>query len=223
LLAGRPCVVWGTYAPEFGVAVGIRGEAYLVKSFKEIVNEDQPPIPYHRTEPPGGVYALGFPAGAEYGELQRDLEAILEALRLWSRPAYGLHHYGPSGYDVWIEALRSRRADRFGCGYNAACYAEGRRFAQQFFERMSTRRPLAANLLRQAAESYGKAATSMGHLSEVFPFNHDEKGPITDVAKIEQAAGFLANARDSESQAMSFLTDVTKIQVRRPPAANESP
>jgi len=215
LLAGRPCVLWGTYLPEFGVVVGIEGDAYRVKSFKEILQQEQPAIPYNETEPPGGIYALGFPAQAEYGELHRDLEAILEALRQWRRPTYGKYRFGADAYDVWIEALRAKRADRFGCGYNAACYAEGRRFAQQFFERMSTRRPLAANLLRQAAESYRDAADAMDRLGEVFPFSHGDEGRVTASTEIERAAVLLAKTRDAEARAMTFLSDITKIQAPR--------
>jgi hypothetical protein len=222
LLSQRPCVLWGTYAPEFGVAVGVEDGAYLVKSFKEVIGEAQPPIPYDRTEAPGGIYVLGFPAKAEYGQLQRDLEAILVALRSWSRPAYGLYRYGSDAYDLWIEALRARRADRFGCGYNAACYAEGRRYAQLFLERMSTRRPLAADLLRQAADAYREAARAMKQLREVFPFGHQETGPICDDARIEQAVGLLAQARDSEARAMSRLVDITRIRVSPTPPADES-
>jgi hypothetical protein len=215
LLAGRPCVLWGTYVPEFGVVVGIEGDAYQVASFKRVLQQEEPAIPYNKTEAPGGVYALGFPAEAEYPELHRDLEAVLEALRQWTRPAHGPYRFGADAYDAWIEALQARRADRLGCGYNAACYAEGRRFAQHFFERMSARRPLAANLLRHAAESYREAADAMDHVSEVFPFGHEEQGPITAAAKIDEATGLLGDARDAEARAMTFLTDVTKTPVRR--------
>jgi hypothetical protein len=233
LQAQRPCVLWGTYLPEFGVAVGAEDGAYLVKSFKEIIGEDQPPIPFDQTAPPGGVYVLGFPAEAAFGELQRDLEAILVALRFWGRPAYGLarrtrasaygaYRYGAEAYDLWIEALRAGRADRFGCGYNAACYAEGRRFAQVFLERMSTRRPLAAELLREAAASYREAAGAMKQVSDVFPFGHEEEGPITDEARIDQAADLLVAARDAEARAMSALVDITNIRVSRTGAADGS-
>jgi hypothetical protein len=213
---GRPCVLWGTYVPEFGVVVGLEDESYEVKTFKEVLHQEQPSIRYDETVTPGGIYALGFPAAAEYGELQRDLEGVLEALRLWSRPAYGQYRFGADGYDAWIEALESKRAGRFGCGYNAACYAEGRRLAQKFLERMSTRRPLAADLLRQATEAYREAAEAMGRLGEVFPFGHDEQGPVTAAHKIDEAVGLLAEARDAESRAMDFLRDVTKIQARTP-------
>jgi hypothetical protein len=221
LLAQRPCVLWGTYLPEFGVAIGVEDGAYLVKCFKGVIGEDQPPIPYDRTETPGGIYVLGFPAEAEYGELQRDLDAILVALKFWNRPAYGLYRYGAAAYDLWIEALRARRADRRGCGYNAACYAEGRRLAQRFLERMSTRRPAAADLLRKAAESYHEAAGAMQQISDVFPFGHEEEGPITDETGIEQATGQLARARDAEARAMSALVEITNIRVPGTRAAGE--
>jgi hypothetical protein len=223
LLAQRPCVLWGTYLPEFGVAIGVEDGAYLVKSFKGVIGEAQPPIPYDRTETPGGIYVLGFPAEVEFGELQRDLEAILLALRFWSRPAYGLYRYGADAYDLWIEALRARRADRFGCAYNAACYAEGRRFAQLFLERMSTRRTLAADLLRKAAESYREAAGAMQQITDVFPFGHDQEGLITDEARIDQATGLLAQARDAEARAMSTLVEITNMRVPGTRPADESP
>lgn len=212
LLSGRPCVLWGTYLPEFGVVVGIDGDAYRIKSFRELLRQEQPAIPYDQTETPGGIYALGFPAEAEYSDLHRDLEAILEALRQWRRPAYGQYRFGADGYDLWIEALRAKRANRFGCGYNAACYAEGRRFAQQFFERMSVRRPIAAQLLRQVAQSYREAADAMQGISEIFPFRHDAEGHISSAATIEEASELLSKARGAEGSATAFLTDITKIQ-----------
>ncbi len=218
LLAGRPCVLWGAFAPEFAVVTGIEGEAYLVRSFKEVLHQEQPAIPFHATEPAAGVYVLGFPAEADYSALQRDLLAILEALRHWARPAYGPYRFGAQAYDTWIEALNAKRADRFGCGYNAACYAEGRRFAQEFFDRVSTRRPLAANLLRDVADSYRDAATAMKRASEIFPFASDQQGVITDPDQIEQGIKFLAAARDNESRAMASLAEVTRIQTQGPAA-----
>ena len=98
----------------------------------------------------------------------------------------------------------------------AACYAEGRSFAQQFLERMSARRPLAANLLRNATESYREAAGAMGRLSEVFPSGHEEQGAITAAARIEEATVLLAQARDAESRAMASLREITKIRARGP-------
>jgi hypothetical protein len=220
LRAGRPCVLWGTYLPEFGVVVGTRGDAYLVKSFKEVLDEAQPPIPYNRTEPCGGIYVLGFPAAisvaSPHAGLFRDLETILLAIRFWTRPPHGPYRYGADAYDAWITALQAGRADRFGCGYNAACYAEGRRFAQQFFERMSTRRPLAADLLHQAAASYRLATEATAQVSNVFPFTHEVQGPITDKARSVQAVALLTQARAAENQAIAHLAEVTRIDASCP-------
>jgi hypothetical protein len=216
LRAGRPCVLWGTYLPEFGVVVGIEGEAYRVKTFKEALAKPQPPIRFDALIAPGGVYVLGFPAETAVVELQRDLQAILEALRQWDRPPYGPYRFGAGAYEIWIETLRAHRADRFGCGYNAACYAEGRRFAQRFLDRMSTRRPLATDLLRRAATAYEEAADAMQHLVEIFPFTHDEQGCISDPAAIDRAMPLLERARDAETRAMDLIRRITEIRV--PPA-----
>lgn len=217
LESGRPCVLWGTYLPEFGVVVGLEGQAYQVKSFREVLGQEQPAIPYNETDAPGGIYVLGFPAVAEYSDLHRDLEAVSEALRLWRRPAYGPYRFGAEAYDLWIEALRAKHANRFGCGYDAACYAEGRRFAQQFFERMSARRPLAADLLGRAAEFYREAADAMAGVSELLPFSPDAEGQVSSAARIDRSAELLARARDSEAQAISLLTDMTKMQASAEP------
>jgi hypothetical protein len=214
LRAGRPCVLWGTYEPEFGVVVGVEDGAYRVKCFKEVLKQDQPPIPYDATACAGGIYVLGFPAEARYGELRRDLESVLVAIRLWNRPAYGPYRYGAAAYDTWIASLRSGRAERFGCGYNTACYAEGRRFAQRFLERMAGRRPLAADLLRTASEAYRDAAVALEQVAEVFPFDRDAEGRITDTSAVARATGHLAAARKAEVRAASILTNITNIQPR---------
>jgi len=39
---------------------------------------------------------------------------------------------GLDGYDLWIETMERGRAGRFGLGYNAAVWAESRRFAVAF-------------------------------------------------------------------------------------------
>ena len=54
--AGRPCVMWGAYVPEFAVAVGVDSGSYLVSSFKGCVGEEQPPIPCEEVDAPGGPH-----------------------------------------------------------------------------------------------------------------------------------------------------------------------
>ncbi|MCK4719472.1 hypothetical protein KAU08_02365, partial [bacterium] len=58
---GRPCVIWGSYVPEYAVAYGVEDGTFHVKSFKECLKEEQPPIPYDKISAPGGPYILAFP------------------------------------------------------------------------------------------------------------------------------------------------------------------
>ena len=154
----------------------------------------------------GAAFLVGIVSGVTVVRLDRTVTQRFEGKRFNSLN------------DLWIDALRTKRAGRFGCGYNAACYAEGQRFAQLFFERMSKRRALAAELLQRAASAYRESADAMQRVSEVFPFTHDEEGRIMDESKIGQAADLLATARDAEADAIATLLEVTKIQVQRPPA-----
>src|SRR5256886_6900685 len=58
--AGRPCVIWGAYIPEFAIAAGVEGDRYRVDSFKKCRSEPQPPIRLDELDAPGGLYVLGF-------------------------------------------------------------------------------------------------------------------------------------------------------------------
>ena len=89
-------------------------------------------------------------------------------------------------------------------------------FDQGLLEQIALTQLIEEVLLRQAAESYCGAADALECVSEIFTFSHDEEGRINSAAKIEQAAGLLAKARDAEVQAMAFLTNITKIQERGP-------
>jgi len=53
-----------------------------------------------------------------------------------SRPNY---QTGAAAYDPWTAELQAGWADAGGNSYNAACYAEGRRFAREFLERVARR------------------------------------------------------------------------------------
>ncbi|MCX6646817.1 MAG: hypothetical protein NTY09_10770 [bacterium] len=114
--AGRPCVLWGTYVPEFGVAVGVDDGKYIVKSFRECHNEDQPPIPYDDVQAPGGPYMMGFPSPTKsISDCQLDKFVLAKAVNLLLAPNTDKHYsFGLEGYDAWIDAIKENKADKFG-------------------------------------------------------------------------------------------------------------
>jgi hypothetical protein len=168
--AGRPCVVWGAYAPEFAAVVGVTSRSYLVKSFVGCAWELELPIPFDGLHAPGGAYVLAFPIATERRPGNADHEALANAVARFRTPS-GYSHYqaGAAAYDLWIAELQAGRADAGGNSYNAACYAEGRRFAREFLLRVAGRNPAVAGALATAIQDYTTAAEAMEQIAALFP------------------------------------------------------
>jgi hypothetical protein len=208
--AGRPCVVWGAYVPEFAAVVGVTGDSYLVKSFRECNGEEQPPIPFDALNAPGGPYLLAFPIVTELPPADADRQALVRAVARFRTPSADPNYQtGAAAYDRWIEELQARRADAGGNSYNAACYAEGRRFAREFLERVARRNPEVAGPLGSAVQEYATAAEAMERVAALFPF----PGPWGTVVEEDfsvngEAVEALRTARDAESRAVERLSSV---------------
>jgi hypothetical protein len=211
--AGRPCVVWGAYVPEFAAVVGVTADSYLVKSFRECNGEDQPPIPFDALNSVGEAYLLTFPMPAPLPPADADRQAIARAVSRFQTPsANPLYQTGAAAYDRWIEELQARRADAGGNSYNAACYAEGRRFAREFLQRLATRTPSVAASLAPAIQDYATAAQAMDRLTALFPFRGQYGTVVEDAPAIADAAEALRTARDAETRAIERLATVAATE-----------
>jgi len=204
---GRPCVIWGAYVPEFAICVGIEGDSYIVRSFKGNIGEDQPPIKYDEIDAPGGPFTLAFPTPTAFKPLARDRDAVINALKFFNF-AYYPYQYGDAGYDLWIDALKAKRAVSFGNAYNAQCYAEGRSFAHEFVKRLAGRNEFASKELGKSAKKYGKAADAMAKVAKLFPFPAEGGKKIDDEKIIDEAVELLKTAREAEVKAMKNLAKV---------------
>jgi hypothetical protein len=205
--AGRPCVLWGTYVPEFGIAVGVEDGSYLVSTFKPLVGEPEPPIPFDKLEAPGGVYVLSFPQPVKVPREEADRAAIRHAAEIMSCES-GSPEYrrGLEAYDTWIAALTEGKADAFGNSYNAQCWAEAKRFAHEFLLRLAGRNESVAAPLGRAAEAYGEAAKHMGVVAELFPFPDPEE-KVKEAEVRAKAVEALRAARSAEARAMAALRE----------------
>lgn len=212
VLAGRPCVLWGAYVPEFAAVTGFTGDSYIVESFKICMGQEQPPIRFDEVNAPGGVYLLAMPDKTETAVLHADMHAVSRAVAMWNTPGFATYRYGADGYKLWTKALEAKRADGGGNAYSAACYAEGRRFANVFFGRMAKRQEFAAEKLDIASKHYGHAAEAMEHVAMLFPFPGGWGQPVADDAKIDLACKLLMEAQEAESQAISLLSEVIAME-----------
>ncbi|OHB80206.1 MAG: hypothetical protein A2Z25_24740 [Planctomycetes bacterium RBG_16_55_9] len=123
----------------------------------------------------------------------------------WTDRAGGL-----KGYDAWIRAMEAGVAGRFGLGYNAAVWAESRRFAVEFLKEAQERLDNRLEPLFDAALGYYKmVARNLKVVSDTYPFKDcdDESvrmaGPADDRAR--EAMEALKRARDIEAAGLNIL------------------
>ncbi len=211
VLAGRPCVLWGAYMPEFAAVTGFTSDSYLVESFKGCMGQEQQPIPCEEVNAPGGVYLLAFPNSAQLNQSFAGLTAITLAMKAWNAPGFSTYRYGKDAYIHWAEALKGKRADGGGNAYSAACYAEGRRFASVFTARLAKRHEFAGELLDTASKHFGHSAEALDHVAKLFPFPGAWGQPVEDDEKIELACKLLMEAQEADAKAMGLLEKVLEM------------
>lgn len=203
--AGRPCVLWGTYVPEFGIAVGVEDGSYLVRTFKPLTGEPEPPIAFDKLEVPGGAYVLAFPVPMKMPREVADQAAVYHAAEILScQSGHPEYRRGLEAYDLWIAALTAGKADAFGNSYNAQCWAEAKRFAHQFLLRLAGRNESVAAPLGRAAEAYGEAAGHMEVVAGLFQFP-DTSGQVNEPEVREKAIEALRAARAAEARAVAAV------------------
>ena len=210
--AGRPCVLWGAYVPEFAAVHGIEGDAYLVSSFRGAMKLEEPPVSFDAVEAPGGPHALGFPTATDYPPQRKDRPAVARAIR-HSLESIGWEPYehGIRAFDAWAAALEAKRAIRFGNAYNAACYAEARAHASEFVFRAAKRHPVVSTALTAAGSSYGAVVEALQGLVELFPFRGpQEQGVVDDRKAIGQAVTLLRTAKEAEISAVESLREALR-------------
>lgn len=201
--AGRPCVIWGAGPPEFGVVRGIEGEDYLMVAGGPTPER----LAWDAIDAPGGPYGLAFPTPVAIHD-DRDFTTLRQSLarltRLNSGPG---SRCGLDAYSFWIAQLQVGDLELFGNSYNTQCWAEARRHAHRYFERLVDRHGAARPLLVQTRDALAEVALHMGRLAELFPFTQEE-GCIEDSVLIEEAVGLLKASRGAEERAIGALRSI---------------
>jgi hypothetical protein len=211
--SGRPCVLWGAGTAEFGVVRGIDGADYLLVKGGPIPER----VGWDDLDAPGGPYALAFPTPVQVHE-QRDLEGLIRAVNVMQtgREDPGARR-GPDAYAAWAEHLRAGRAAVLGNSYNAQCWAEARRCAHAFLDRLVNKTEARYPILIEARDAFHTVADRLRQVAELFPFTSAE-GVVEDGAVIDEAADLLAAAGAAEQQAL----DALRTMLARVRAAQES-
>jgi len=207
--AGRPCVMWGTGIPEFGIIVGYEGDEVL---YRWAGKPDESRVRCGALQDPGGPYLLMFPSTTSVAEVVRDRAALANALSFLHRRSDGAQYrYGLEAYDQWIAALQGKRATGFGNSYCAQCFNNAKEYCRDFVSRLAQRNAHAADPLGEALVAYEECALGMSRVAQSFPFPGPEKEDVQDEAAIQAACEALAAAHEAEARAAEALEQALAV------------
>jgi CubicO group peptidase (beta-lactamase class C family) len=116
---------------------------------------------------------------------------------------------GPEGYARWISLLEAGKEDEYGVSYNAAEFAEGRKFAVEFLEEAKAHlAPELSPLFDQAIQQYRLAAQNLEKMSQTFPHNvpaTQRAANLKDQERRLAAIQYLRGAKDAEVEGLKVL------------------
>jgi hypothetical protein len=205
-----PCYGWELDVPEFYVIYGYDETGYYVSG--PDCDEGRGPVPWRKLGTSEiGVVSVSSVSPAAPAEVPKTVsDALSFALdvgynrRRWTDSAGGL-----VGYDVWIRTLRAGRAGRFGLGYNAAVWAESRRFAVEFLKEAQQRLPdNLDDLFGRAVGHYEVVARALKTVSDVYPFRKDEPEAVAADDRVHTTMEALDQAREAEAAGLGILAEL---------------
>lgn len=128
---------------------------------------------------------------------------------------YAGYKSGPAGYDLWIEALKENRADAFGTAYNAAAWAECRKYAVEFLK--GTKDRLSEDFhpfFDQAIAQYKIVSDNLNKVSREFPYQNtyswQRNENMKDENRRKKAIKYLEVARDAEMKGLEVLKKIVE-------------
>lgn len=207
---GLPCYGWEMDVPEYYVIYGYDKTGYYISG--PGCDEGAGPIPWRNL----GTSRIGvvFVSSVRRIEPANPRKAVCDALVFaldighnrikWTDRTGGL-----AGYDLWIETMEAGKAGRFGLGYNAAVWAESRRFAVEFLK--EAKQKLDADLhplFDRAITQYQTVALRLKTVSEAYPFRKCENASVKANAHAQTAIDALKQARTTEAAALYVLNEL---------------
>jgi len=201
---GIPALVWApTPVLEFGVLHGYddADAAFDVKAYGPPGMEPDPLLYENlgRSEVPILFYQLVYVR--EPVDLARSRRRALElSVQLW-KPAASHPGRGESAYAVWLDALRREDFIPFGVAYNTIVYADAKRHAQKYLERLVEQKAFVG--LEPARDAYATVASRLARVAELIPF----RGPASKVEKtaLPEAISLLAQSAEQEARARAAI------------------
>jgi hypothetical protein len=209
LAAGRPTVLWGVHAPEFGLVRGLDGDALEVSG---ILDGIAPPtlraLDVGRGEVPV-VFALQPVERVELPAADAALATLRAAMLHGRGPAPSLSgfHTGLTAWRALLAALESGRVDPAGLAYAAQRYAGARTAAAAWLPEAAQATGLD---LDGAFRALRRVAGMLAELAACHPF--PPQGAMLTSSAREQAHALVADALRAETD---FLAQLDGALARR--------
>lgn len=207
LAAGRPTLVWGIHAPEFGLVVGNDGELLRVSGLLDgIAAPTLAPSELGLGDVPA-VFALQLGARVAHPAAESTLRAALEHAR-GPAPTLAGVYTGQAAWQALAAALASGRVDPAGLAYSAQRLAESRTHAAAWLA--------AIDFSTEAAAGFRRAAGMLAELAALLPF--PPQAMLTSSTR-EQAHALVEEAARSETAALDAIARALDARVRERAAA----
>lgn len=210
---GMPCYGWELDIPEFYVVYGYDDSdedgGYLFSG--PGCDEGKGPKPWRELgDTEIGVIEM---YSVKAGQAAHDVKTIKEAFEFavehatspekWIFPRY---RAGLAGFDNWIRATETGKADGMGMAYNAAVWNECRGFAVLFLQEARARLGnRLGSLFDEAINHYRVVAQNLGQVADTFPFHGLKPEHIQDPGRRSLALERLRAARDAEASGLDTL------------------
>ena len=209
---GLPCYGWELEIPEYYVVYGYDDEGYYFSG--PGCDEGKGPKPWQELGDTGiGVLEM---YSVRPGQVADDNTVVAQAFGFalehadspdkWIFPDY---KSGLAGYDNWIRAVEEGMASSLGMAYNAAVWAECRRYAVEFLREAQER--IGGNMMElfdEAITHYHVVSKNLDKVAEAYPFSPQlsEAETIASDALSNAASEALVAARMAEADGLQALS-----------------
>jgi len=205
---GLPAYGWEMPIPEHYVICGYDDEGYLVSGPGR--KPEDGAVPWHSVGC-GEIGVLEI-STVSLCEPAHDGTVVHEALALALELAAGGHSLdnwtmGLGAFDLWAAALEEGKANRFGLGYNAECWAECRAQAAEFLREAKLRLPGRGDeLFDRAADAYSRVHKKLAAVRDAYPFrgNAEREPDVRDA----EAAALVREAKMAEEEALAAVREL---------------
>ena len=207
-----PCYGWELDIPEYYVVYGYDDVGYHFSGPK--CDAGKGPRPWQELgDTPIGcleLYSVAPGRAACETDIVKDaLGFVLEHAQNPDNWVFPKYRAGLAGFDSWIGALETHKADGFGMAYNSQVWSECRQLAVGFLLEARDRMPgRFSPMLDESIGQYQIVAQNLGKVADLFPFEDHRPEHIKDEKRRAVGVEHLKRAKEAEEAGLQILQKI---------------